>query len=72
MDAGIPIFWFQGPFANATFEHLVEWDHWHTGFYIRSRLIHIDFISFFHMGPQTTYREFRVFNDNQEIRRGGG
>lgn len=72
IDAGIKVHWAKGPMADEKLEKLVEWDHWHTSFHIRSHLIHIDFVSFLCMGPRTAYREYRVFNDNQEICRGGG
>lgn len=61
-----------GQIAHTDFIDIAEWDHWHTSFHIGSHLVHIDFISFFRGGPQTAYREYRVFDDNREIGRGGG
>lgn len=72
IDTGISASWSQGAYADAPLNDLVEWDHWHASFEISSHLVHIDFISFFRMGPQTAYREYRVFSDQQEICRGGG
>lgn len=62
--------WVQGtkidpiPFAES--------DHWHTGFQLNNHQIHIDFISHFRGGPQTSYREYRIFLDGEQVQRGGG
>jgi hypothetical protein len=70
--SSIKIHWSQGPIAFTDLSDIATWDHWHTSFHLHSHIIHIDFISFFRGGPQTAYREYRVFNDNCEIGRGGG
>lgn len=72
-DAGIPIRWIPGPMSQPwPSAPKIMFDHWHTSFAIREHSIHIDFVSFFRMGPQTSYREYRVFCDEKEIKRGGG
>jgi len=72
-NTGIPIRWLPGPISQLSLsEPYAMSDHWHTSFAIRKRSLHIDFVSFFRMGPQTSYREYRVFCDGQEVNRGGG
>jgi hypothetical protein len=72
VDSGIKITWSRGKITHQHFDGLVEWDHWHTTFMINECIVHIDFISFFHLGPQTGCREYRVFADGVVIGRGGG
>lgn len=64
--------WIQSPLSKSLMIGLAEMDHWHTSFSIRSHALHIDFVSFLCMGPQTAYREYRVFCDQKEVGRGGG
>lgn len=47
-------------------------DHWHTSFTLNQHEVHIDFISYFRGGPQTSYREYRIFVDGEQMKRGGG
>jgi hypothetical protein len=72
INTGITIKWTIGPIASETIIGLAEWDHWHTTLKINAAKIHIDYISFFRLGPQTAYREYRVFSNSKEIGRGGG
>jgi hypothetical protein len=69
---GIKVGWSPGPIAFSRDETPYRADHWHTGFMVQKHAVHIDFISFFCMGPQTAYREYRVFCDGEEVKRGGG
>lgn len=72
LHAGIRLSWYRGKLTDVEHQGLVEWDHWHTNFYVLTHQIHIDFISFFRLGPQTAYREYRVFENNIQIAQGGG
>jgi len=72
VNSGLIVPWAQGQVASSQINGLVDWDHWHTTFSIHSTSIHIDFVSFFRMGPQTAYREYRAFANQGEIGRGGG
>ncbi len=72
-DAGIPIQWTPGPISQFPLSepHIMS-DHWHTSFTVRTHSVHIDFVSFLRGGPRTGYREYRVYCDEEEIKRGGG
>lgn len=47
-------------------------DHWHTSFQLEQYPVHIDYIRFGTAGPQTQYREYRVFVSAHQVARGGG
>lgn len=66
----IPIRWEQG--AVTGLPDMTSRDHWHTDFAIQDHSIHVDFVSFFRGGPQTEYREYRVFVDKKATLRAGG
>jgi hypothetical protein len=70
--AGMQVVWSPGTIQHPWSSGPHTFDHWHTDFSVQDHAVHIDFVSFFRMGPQTSYREYRVFCDGQEIKRGGG
>ena len=66
------VVWRSGPLAGLTDPYTFLVSHLHADFNLEGHEVHVDFVRFFRAGPQTSYREYRVFVDGEQAGRGGG